>query len=248
MGAGYMFNPSAKTGRADQESNSIDLGTEADTASELGFDAQLVDSVPIFNRPGVRFENQAKFHPRKYLLALLRLLSAGKGCQVYENTEIEDIDGTPITATTSDGHRIHCEHVLIATHVPLQGKSGLLSATLLQTKLYPYSSYVVGGWIPRGTVPEALFWDTGDPYDYLRVDRRHDHDFVIFGGEDHKTGQVEDTSQCFTGWSSGSSSCCRRSALRIAGRDRSSKPTTDFRTSANTPSASLSRRDLPGTA
>jgi glycine/D-amino acid oxidase-like deaminating enzyme/nitrite reductase/ring-hydroxylating ferredoxin subunit len=193
----YLFNPSAKTSRAGQESDSIDLGTEADTANELGFDARLVDSVPIFNRPGVRFENQAKFHPRKYLLALLRLLSAGKGCQVYENTEIEDIEGTPITATTSDGHRIHCEHVLIATHVPLQGKSGLLSATLLQTKLYPYSSYVLGGWIPRGTAPEALFWDTGDPYDYLRIDRRHDHDFVIFGGEDHKTGQVEDTSQCF---------------------------------------------------
>ncbi len=56
----------------------------------------------------------------------------------------------------------------------------------------------------RGTVPEALFWDTGDPYDYLRVDRRHDHDFVIFGGEDHKTGQVEDTSaSASTGSSSG---------------------------------------------
>ncbi len=87
--------------------------------------------------------------------------------------------------------------MLIATHVPLQGKSGLLPATILQSKLAPYSSYVIGGWVPRGTVHEALFWDTGDPYDYLRVDRRHDHDFVIFGGEDHKTGQVEETTQCF---------------------------------------------------
>ena len=116
---------------------------------------------------------------------------------MFENTNIEEIDGTPITATTSDGHRIHCGHVLIATHVPLQGKTGLASATLLQSKLAPYSSYAIGGWVKRGTVPEALFWDTGDPYDYLRVDRRHDHDYVIFGGEDHKTGQVEDTAQCF---------------------------------------------------
>ena len=188
----YLFN------RENASTEPLDLEHEAELAGEMGFDAEFTKSVPLFRRPGVRFENQAKFHPRKYLLALLRLLSSAKGCQIYESTEVEEIDGTPITATTKDGHRIHCEHVLIATHVPIQGKSGLLPATLLQSKLAPYSSYVVGGWVPRGTVSEALFWDNGDPYDYLRVDRRHDHDFVIFGGEDHKTGQVEETSQCFS--------------------------------------------------
>ena len=181
-----------------QGERAIDLQKEADLANELGFDAEYVKAVPFVNRPGVRFDNQAKFHPRKYLLALLRLICSGKGCQVFEQTNIDEIEGTPITATTSDGARIHCEHVLIATHVPLQGKSGLLPATVLQSKLAPYSTYVIGGWVPRGTVPEALYWATGDPYDYVRVDRRHDHDFVIFGGEDHKTGQLDETQQCFS--------------------------------------------------
>jgi glycine/D-amino acid oxidase-like deaminating enzyme/nitrite reductase/ring-hydroxylating ferredoxin subunit len=194
----YLFNPSAETGRPDQKEQSIDLQKEADFATELGFDAEFIACAPFLNRPAVRFDNQAKFHPRKYLIALLRLLSAGKGCQIFEQTNVDDIEGTPITATTSSGARIHCEHVLIATHVPLQGKSGFLPATVLQSKLAPYSSYVIGGWVPRGTVHEALFWDTGDPYDYVRVDRRHDHDFVIFGGEDHKTGQVDETTQCFS--------------------------------------------------
>jgi glycine/D-amino acid oxidase-like deaminating enzyme/nitrite reductase/ring-hydroxylating ferredoxin subunit len=194
----FLFNPSAETGRADQQHQSIDLQKEAALAAELGFDAELMDSVPFVNRPGVRFDNQAKFHPRKYLIALLRILSSGKGCQVFEHTSIGEIEGSPITATAANGARIHCEHVLIATHVPLQGKAGLLNATILQSKLTPYSTYVIGGWVPRGTVPEGLYWDTGDPYDYLRVDRKHDHDFVIFGGGDHKTGQVEDTTQCFS--------------------------------------------------
>jgi len=193
----YLFNPS-DTERPDQTQYAIDLQHEGDLANELGFDAELLQSVPLFKRPGIRFENQAKFHPRKYLIALLRLICSGKGCQVFENSEINDIEGTPVTATTKDGHRIHCEHVLIATHVPLQGKSGLLPATVLQSKIAPYSSYVLGGWVPRGTVHEGLYWDTGDPYDYLRIDRRHDHDFVIFGGEDHKTGQVEETTECFS--------------------------------------------------
>jgi glycine/D-amino acid oxidase-like deaminating enzyme len=179
---GYLFNPAPQIGRPAGDTTPLDLEQEAQLAAELGFDAEFVPSVPFIKRPGVRFENQAKFHPRKYVIAVLGLLSAGKGCQVFEQTEVEEIEGTPITATTRDGHRIHCEHMLIATHVPLQGKVGLLPATFLQSKLAPYTSYVVGGWVPRGTVDEALFWDAGDPYDYFRVDRRHDHDFVIFGG------------------------------------------------------------------
>jgi glycine/D-amino acid oxidase-like deaminating enzyme/nitrite reductase/ring-hydroxylating ferredoxin subunit len=192
----YQFHPASDTNEDEEIAAATDLREEAELASELGFDAEFVKSVPTFHGPGIRFENQAKFHPRKYLLALLRLL-CGKGSYVFENTAVEEIDGSPITATTTDGHRIHCAHVLVATHVPLQGKSGLVSATLLQSKLAPYTSYAVGGWLKRGTVPEALFWDTREVYDYMRVDRRHDHDYVIFGGEDHKTGQAEHTTQCF---------------------------------------------------
>jgi Rieske Fe-S protein len=56
---------------------------------------------------------------------------------------------------------------------------------------------VLGARLPRGTLPEALFWDTSDPYYYLRVDRRGDHDYVIFGGKDCKTGQEQDSRNVF---------------------------------------------------
>jgi glycine/D-amino acid oxidase-like deaminating enzyme/nitrite reductase/ring-hydroxylating ferredoxin subunit len=192
---GYLYQE-ATDNEADAKKASDDLRQEAEFAASLGFDADFVSSVPIFKRPGIRFENQAKFHPRKYLAALLRLIP-GKGSFVFENTDIQGIEGSPVTATCAEGHRIHCGHALVATHVPLQGKSGLLPAILLQSKLAPYTTYAIGGWVKRGSIPEALFWDSGQVYDYLRVDRRHDHDFVVFGGEDHKTGQVEDTSQCY---------------------------------------------------
>ena len=74
---------------------------------------------------------------------------------------------------------------------------GMASATLFQTKLALYTSYVVAGRVPRGTVPDALFWDTADPYHYLGSSRHRDHDIVIFGGEDHKTGQAPDTNACY---------------------------------------------------
>jgi len=77
------------------------------------------------------------------------------------------------------------------------GKASLVSATLLQSKLVPHSTYAVGARLPQGLYPEALFWDTSDPYYYLRIDRHEDHDYAIFGGVDHKTGQQMDTKTNF---------------------------------------------------
>src|SRR5206468_6569792 len=91
------------------------------------------------------------------------------------------------------GHTISCDWIVIATHTPLMGNTGTVRAAAFQTKLALYTSYVVAGRVEKGTIPDALFWDTADPYHYVRLDRHRDHDVVIFGGEDHKTGQAPDT-------------------------------------------------------
>jgi nitrite reductase/ring-hydroxylating ferredoxin subunit len=73
----------------------------------------------------------------------------------------------------------------------------MFRALLFQTRLALYTSYVIGAKLPHGCVPEALFWDTADPYHYLRVDHHRDHDYAIFGGEDVKTGQEKDPASVF---------------------------------------------------
>jgi glycine/D-amino acid oxidase-like deaminating enzyme len=55
----------------------------------------------------------------------------------------------------------------------------------------------MAGRVASGTVPDALWWDTGDPYYYVRVEPHREYDLVIFGGEDHKTGQQHDTNVCY---------------------------------------------------
>src|SRR6185436_14163906 len=100
-------------------------------------------------------------------------------------------------AITSNGHTLTCGSVVLATHTPLVGIAGLVGATLFQTKLSLYTSYVVAGRVERGRIPDALFWDSADPYHYLRLERHANHDLVIFGGEDHKTGQADDTLACY---------------------------------------------------
>jgi glycine/D-amino acid oxidase-like deaminating enzyme/nitrite reductase/ring-hydroxylating ferredoxin subunit len=188
---GYLHAPNRQASRDESEA----LREEADLASDLGFDATFVYDVPFVGGPGVLFENQARFHPRKYLAGLARAIRASGG-EIFEHSAADEFSEKPF-GIKSNGHLVRCKDIVIATHNPLVGTSGLASATLFQTKLALYTSYVVCGRVPRDTIPDALFWDTADPYQYVRLDREGGHDVVIFGGEDHKTGQVLDTDACF---------------------------------------------------
>ena len=120
----------------------------------------------------------------------------GRGVAVFENSEVTETEADPLRVKAND-EWIDTDYLVIATHVPLMGNAGLLGSALFQTKLAPYSSYVVGAALPKSALPEAEFWDTSDPYYYLRVDAHGTSDYAIFGGLDHKTGQEEDTEARF---------------------------------------------------
>lgn len=171
------------------------LEEQASLAAELGFDASFVPEVPLMQVPGILFENQARFHPRKYLAGLVKAI-VSKGGRIYEHSEADEFSEKP-RFVQANGAKLTCEYVVIATHTPLMGGTNLASATFRQTKLALYTSYAIGGRVAKETLPDMLLWDTGDPYHYARIQRGNDHDLVIYGGEDHKTGQIEDTSSCY---------------------------------------------------
>jgi len=171
------------------------LQADAKLASELGFDAEYLESVPLVGRPGVRFADQARIHPRRYLAGVSKAITA-LGGRIHEYSEAREFSDDP-RRVQANGHTVTCEEVVVATHNPVVGFGGLAGATLFQTKLALYSSYVVAGRVAREAVPDALWWDTADPYRFLRVAPGDDDDVVIFGGEDHKTGQEADTESCY---------------------------------------------------
>jgi glycine/D-amino acid oxidase-like deaminating enzyme/nitrite reductase/ring-hydroxylating ferredoxin subunit len=188
---GYLHAPLGE----DATGTSDDLKTDAKLASEFGFDAEYLESVPLMGRPGVRFADQARVHPRQYLAGLAKALVA-LGGSIHEHSEAAEFCDDP-RHVKANGHTVTCRDLVIATHNPLVGFGGMVGATLFQTKLALYTSYVIAGRVARGVVPDALWWDTADPYQFVRVDPQRDHDVVIFGGEDHKTGQQEDTEACY---------------------------------------------------
>lgn len=162
-------------------------------AAELGFGASSEPKIPFFNSGGSLFKDQALFHPQKFISGLLSAIRS-MGGEVLESTEASEFDGEKLTVTAGTTE-IRASYFVIATHVPLVGINSMLSSALLQTKLSAVSTYAIGARIPAGLIAEASYWDLNDPYYYLRIDRRDSHDYAIFGGQDHKTGQVSDTNR-----------------------------------------------------
>jgi len=192
---GYLHSPIGPPSRSRPHDESSMFRREAAAAADLGFDAEFIDDVPFVGGPGVMYADQARVHPRKYLAGVARAI-ADRGGTIFEHTSAAEFSDEP-RSVEANGRTIRCSDIVLATHTPLVGNAGLLGATLFQTKLALYTSYVVAGRVKHGRVPDALFWDTADPYHYLRLEPGRGEDVVIFGGQDHKTGQAGDTNSCF---------------------------------------------------
>jgi glycine/D-amino acid oxidase-like deaminating enzyme/nitrite reductase/ring-hydroxylating ferredoxin subunit len=143
--------------------------------------------------PALRFPRQAQFHPLKYLAGLARAV-ARDGGRIFGQTHATKIEGgAPAHVETSHGPVVTSDVIVVATNTPVNDR------VAIHTKQAPYVTYAIGVQVPRGSVTRALFWDTGDPYHYVRLqsDNKNAHNILIVGGEDHKTGQADDGEERF---------------------------------------------------
>lgn len=172
-----------------------DLDAEFEAAQRVGVEGvELLPSAPIplaAPRPCVRFPMQARFHPLKYLVGLAAAAER-LGVRIHTGDRVTDLSGDgPVTAKLSSGHTVTAGAGVAATNVPMP----ITNWTGIYTKVAPYRTYVLGIGIAPQRVGDALVWDTGDPYHYVRVVREGDRAILLVGGEDHKTGQPGDADE-----------------------------------------------------
>lgn len=168
------------------------LRREEELAKRFGFPVRLGHDLVGFAALGVlRVEQQAKFQPMKFLLALAER-TAALGARIYENSKVISYAGGPVHSVKTSGGAVRAKQVVLATHTPI-GDPGFLSLGSAA-----YQTYVIEAEIPSGLLPEAIFQDTLKPYHYFRVDKAAGHDRIILGGEDHRTGQSDGTEARFT--------------------------------------------------
>ncbi len=163
------------------------LKVELDCCKRVGLPASYVDKAPLpFDNYGaVKCDDQAEFHPRKYLLALANTIP-GNGSFIFENTRATEIkEGMPCRVKTQKGNII-AKDVVVATHFPITNR-GLLFA-----RMDIFRSYMLG---IRAEEPleKAMFYSTEQPCHYIRSQPDQGSQLIMIGGEDHKVGQVTDT-------------------------------------------------------
>lgn len=166
------------------------IENEVDAAISLGINASYVDSIPfpLPIKAGIRFDNQAQFHPRKFLLPLANIIH-NEGISIYEYSRVTEMDedGDKYILTTSQGKKVRASKVIIASHYPFYNKPSMYYA-----RLYVKRAYIVA-IRAKEKYPGGMYINAETPARSLRQVNTDNGELILVVGESHKTGQSQDT-------------------------------------------------------
>ncbi|HWF07608.1 MAG TPA: FAD-dependent oxidoreductase [Bryobacteraceae bacterium] len=196
---GYLFTPSSESSALE------DLDHEYNAALQAGAIVERLSHPPLDSLSAgqcLRFANQAQFHPLKFVAGLTDLIARLRGL-IYTNTFVSRlIGGDRPYVQTQEGRIITARTIVITTNTPIGDN------LVIHTRQAPHRTYVIGASVPWEAVPRALYWDTLDPYHYVRLksartpENRNGSDVLIIGGEDHRSGSGDESDRftCLEQW------------------------------------------------
>ncbi len=169
------------------------LMEEAAAARNAGLPASFTTEtdLPFPVAGAVRFEDQAQFHPRRFLLPLAEHLS-GDGSHVFAHTAATGFEANDSCVVETTGGRITATEVVIATHMPVFDQ-GLFFA-----KAHPYNSYAVAGEIEPSKAPQGMYISTGSSSRSIRSVPADGGRLLLVAGNGHHVGEESDTSTRYT--------------------------------------------------
>lgn len=177
---------------ADTADNLDKIEKEYQAALKLGLPAAFVSetSLPFPVAGAVKFDNQAQFHVRKYLLHLAQKIP-GEGSYVFENSRVKNVEeGKPCKVSTESAS-LQAQDVIVTTHLPI------LDQGLFFAKSYPKRSYIIGAKIEPDKAPEGMYIGVGDNYHSIRTTPTQDGLLLLIGGGGHKVGSKSETEESY---------------------------------------------------
>lgn len=165
---------------------------EVETVKELGVNAKLIKKVelPFDIKNGIEFPNQAKFHPLKYLYAIVEILKKND-IQIFTNSRVVEIkhDSDGYKIETENGSTVLAKYVVMATHYPIKNFPGMHFLKMYQDRSYAIMIK------PNQKFPKNMYISAETP---IASFRPINDEFLIIGGSDHKTGDnTKDLDTCY---------------------------------------------------
>jgi glycine/D-amino acid oxidase-like deaminating enzyme/nitrite reductase/ring-hydroxylating ferredoxin subunit len=171
------------------------IDKEYEATKKVGMPIERETGVPFRTHektPALRYPNQATFHPLKYLAGLAAGIKKAGG-RFYAETTVEQVEeGENGVQVKAGRHVVRARHAVIATNSPINDKYAI------HTKQAPYRTYAMAFALPKGALPDGLYWDTLEAYHYVRLQPgTGKNDILIVGGADHKSGEADDADARF---------------------------------------------------
>jgi nitrite reductase/ring-hydroxylating ferredoxin subunit len=132
---------------------------------------------------------QGKIHPVRYVHALAKAFE-DLGGAIVEQCRVLNIEEDETISIETSLDNLKAKTIVYATHIP----PGI---NLLHLRCPAYRSYAMAVKLQDDNYPSALCYDMYDPYHYYRTQIIDGEKYLIVGGEDHRTGENNNTSKCF---------------------------------------------------
>ena len=176
------------------ESYVSQIEKEVEVAQRLGLPAHLVRGeigLPFEVLAAMRWDNQAQFHPVKYVAGLAATIP-GDGSHVFEGSRAVDYEPTRVVTDTGT---VTARHVVMATHLPL-GQVGMY-----YSMAYPHTEGVIAA--PIGRVPQGMYKNAEKPGRSIRTHRHNGQTWGIAAGTHFKPGhpdEEQESMRSIEGW------------------------------------------------
>lgn len=160
---------------------------EVSAAQSIGLPASYTETsdLPYKIMGAVKFDNQAHFHPLKFLMPIASVIN-GKNSYVFENTVALSIEeGEPCSVKTNKG-TIKAKDIIVATNYPVFDNG------FYYARLTPLRSYVLGVYVNNPT-PLGMYISVEQPLFSVRKQPTPKGDMLVITGLEHKTGTETDT-------------------------------------------------------
>lgn len=158
---------------------------EVESVKKIGGNAEFTTktNLPFSVQGAMKFQNQAQFNPRKYVLGLLNKIEESGNGSIFEDSKVVDVkkDGDMYKVYTKNNY-VRAKFVVLACHYPIINSPGFYFFKMYQSRSHAIAIEADADFF------EGMYINSELPTKSFRTIKDGNKRFLVIVGSDYKTG------------------------------------------------------------